>query len=126
MKKYYIVTNNGKVIEKFSPFYTIVESTDLDDVLIKTRDLVHKGYILETHPLAGSVKPMKNPFRSIVLIESDKTDFRSLDIMEKALEKYEMFKKTHKAIELPESIVDDYSEIDFSLMNSADESIRRK
>ncbi|PID27076.1 MAG: glycine reductase complex component [Candidatus Cloacimonadota bacterium] len=125
MKKYTIVTNNKRVVERFKNFYTIVETSDINHTLIKARDLIHKGYVLETHPLAGSVKPMKNPFRSIVLIESNEVDFRSVDIMEKALEKYEMFRKSHKEIELPQSIIDDYMEIDFSLMNSADQSIRR-
>ena len=57
-----LVTNNEKVRE--SSDLCAPSSTwraDIMDVLIHVRDLVHQGHKLLTHPLAGSVKPMRPP-----------------------------------------------------------------
>lgn len=131
MKIKKLVTNNPRVIEEVkngelgSDLNLVIEKcNDLDEVMTRSRDLIHKGYKLLTHPLAGSVKPAQNPYRSIILAESEKDlDYFSLNIMEKALDKLRQFQKTKKDIEYPESILEDYQLIDHSLISSGIESL---
>jgi hypothetical protein len=130
MKKYTLVTNNPRVIDKVQRGklakeikIKINECDNLDEVMKTSRDLIHLGYRLITHPLAGSVKPAQNPYRSIILIEENDLDYYSLNTMEKAIVKLRQFKKTKKDIEYPDSILEDYQVIDYSLISSGIKSL---
>ncbi len=121
---YTIVTNNPKVIKQFSEKYKIIEAQDIYEVMSKTRDLIHTGYSLETHPLSGSVKPVQTPYKSIILSKKGTDlDVDSLLIWEKARDKVAMFSEHHTDRMYPEVILEDYQEIDFSLVSSADKSL---
>ncbi|MFW5873675.1 MAG: GrdX family protein [Bacillota bacterium] len=119
-KSFTIITNNSLVkSESLLTDHTILFYSGLDEVLIKTRDLVHQGYNLITHPLAGSVKPWANPFRTIVLEEDDQLNMRSLEIMEGSLQKYNQFKEDleeKKPENLSEAVKKDYQLIDYDLI----------
>lgn len=116
-EKKLIVTNNpglpvGKGIE-------IERVETLKEVLEKTRDLVQQGYRLLTHPLAGSLKPWQNPYRSIVLAEGENLDYRSLEVLENALERYRSFarnKGTRESESMSEDLKEDFSTIDRELI----------
>ncbi len=116
-EKKLIVTNNpglpvGKGIE-------IERVETLKEVLEKTRDLVQQGYRLLTHPLAGSLKPWQNPYRSIVLAEGENLDYRSLEVLENALERYRSFarnKRTRESESMSEDLKEDFSTIDRELI----------
>ena len=116
-EKKLIVTNNpglpvGKEIE-------IERVKTLKEVLEKTRDLVQQGYRLLTHPLAGSLKPWQNPYRSIVLAEGENLDYRSLEVLENALERYRSFarnKRTRESESMSEDLKEDFSTIDRELI----------
>lgn len=96
---------------------------DLDEVMIEVRDLIHKGYNLISHPLAGSVKPAQNPYRSI-LIEKDRgLNYESLKTIEKAIQKLKQFQKNKVEKEYPAEILEDYQVIDHSLISSGIKSI---
>ena len=127
-----IVTNNPRVIKDIqdgelgSELRLIIEKCDdLNEVMQKSRDLIHKNYRLLTHPLAGSVKPVQNPYRSIILskTQEEKLDYYSLNTMEKALDKFRQFKKNKKNIDYPDSILEDYQVIDYSLISSGIKSL---
>ena len=45
----------------------VVDCLDHRAILVKARDLIHKGHILYTHPLAGSVKPNETPYKSLIV-----------------------------------------------------------
>jgi len=63
-----LVTNNPLVQEQYqSTFRVAFLDTDLFGILIHVRDMVHKGYILKTHPLTGSIKPNESPYKSIII-----------------------------------------------------------
>lgn len=113
-----IVTNNPMLKEKFKD-YEILFVKDLNEVYKKSRDLIHKNWSLMSHPLAGSVKPAQNPYRSIVLKEASKLDFYSLETIENAIYKLKQFATNHQEREYPEQIKEDYQVIDLTLMNSA-------
>lgn len=113
-----IVTNNPMLKGEFED-YEIVFLKDLDEVYNKSRDLIHENWSLISHPLAGSVKPAQNPYRSIVLKKSSELDFYSLETMENAIYKLKQFAKNHQEREYPEKIKEDYQVIDLTLINSA-------
>lgn len=119
-KVFTIITNNPLVKSKNTlTKNTILFFTDLDEVLLKARDLIHQGYNLVTHPLAGSVKPWSNPYRTIILEADDQLNLRSLEIMESSLQKYNQFKEDlekNPSKNLNEAIKKDYQLIDYDLI----------
>ena len=79
-----ILTNNPLVVDCLDGRgdYTIEYHPELDHraVLVKARDLIHKGHILYTHPLAGSVKPNETPYKSLIVsLESHGMESESAD-----------------------------------------------
>jgi len=128
MKKYVIVTNNNKLINKYDDInIEIIKEETIEKIFKKTRDLIHKGFILISHPLSGSVKPYQNPYRSIILKKGDELDYQSLKNYENSYYKYQQFKsdKVNNS-KLPEKIKDDYQTIDLTLIDSALKSINLK
>lgn len=113
-----IVTNNPLIKEKYEDMKMIFVE-DLSDVYKKSRDMVHKNWILISHPLAGSVKPAQNPYRSIILVPGKKLDYYSLETMENAIAKLAQFGQNHKKREYSNKIKEDYQVIDLSLIDSA-------
>ncbi len=115
-----IITNNPLVkSESILTEHTTLFFSDLDKVLTKARDLIHQGYTLITHPLAGSVKPWANPYRTVLLEENEQLNMRSLEIMENSLQKYDQFKndlEENSSEKLNESIREDYQLIDYDLI----------
>jgi hypothetical protein len=82
-----VVTNNELVHEAFSICCQVFFIADgYLEVLLKTRDLIHKGHRLLTHPLAGSVKPGETPYRTILLTgEREELETMSLQLIEDAI-----------------------------------------
>jgi len=115
-----IITNNPLVkSESILTEHTTLFFSDLNKVLTKARDLIHQGYKLITHPLAGSVKPWANPYRTIVLEEGDQLDMRSLEIMEGSLQKYKQFENDLEkdfSEKSNETVRQDYQLIDYDLI----------
>ena len=124
---YLIVTNNPLVQEQVD--IKVEFCSNLDEVMNSTRNKVHAGYKLLTHPLSGSVKPVQSPYKSIILgkdrnnKQGHNLDYDSLQIIESALKKVEQFKKNHSPRKYPDSILFDYQTIDFSLLSSGLESL---
>ena len=131
MCKYLFLTNNpllkkeienedlGKDLEIKLKF-----CNNLDEVMVEIRDFIHKGYNLISHPLAGSVKPAQNPYRSILIEKDSGLDYDSLKTIEKAIEKLKQFQKNKVEKEYPADILEDYQVIDHSLITSAFKSIK--
>jgi hypothetical protein len=62
-----VLTNNPEVLEAF-PAAEWVEGLP-PEVVRKARDHVHTGWRLMAHPLAGSVRLLRSPYRSLVLLQ---------------------------------------------------------
>ena len=127
MKNYIMITNNPKVIQNYREEEISVVSLDkIEKIFTTSRDLIHKGYILVTHPLAGSIKPYQNPYRTIILKEGEELDYNSLKNFENSFKKYKQFEKNKTKINnLSQKILDDYQVIDLSLIDSAVQSIKK-
>ncbi|SET79617.1 hypothetical protein SAMN05660297_03535 [Natronincola peptidivorans] len=120
-----IVTNNPKVIESYKELCKIVFiEGEYMDVLIAVRDYIHKGHELLTHPLSGSIKPNETPYKS-ALISSDvgQMNISSTTIIEDSILTAKKFIENKKTPLWTESILEDFSEIDFRLLESAMGSI---
>ncbi|WP_350343498.1 GrdX family protein [Proteinivorax tanatarense] len=113
-----IITNNSKVndffvkeCDKENVNLKFVDS--LPEVLLTARDKIHEGYKLVNHPLASSIKPYKNLFKTVVVTQSDKNlDYFSLSVMEAAINKSKDFEKD---VFITPQIEEDYKLIDLEM-----------
>lgn len=123
-----ILTNNSKVAEDFAENNRMeyLDGEAFISILYYARDLIHKNYILLTHPLSGSIKPNETPFKSLALsAEPKEFDIQSLEIIENAIATTEKLLKDCKVREWPERIIDDFKLIDYNLIKSGIESINQ-
>lgn len=91
------------------------------DVLIVARDYIHKGHILLTHPLMGSIKPNETPFKSVAISEKcgNMVELDSLMYIEKSIETVIKMLKNKPLREWKESILEDFRVIDCDLIYNA-------
>ncbi len=132
--KYKLITNNRLVSEKYSTpgvdknLEELIYSPDegFIDILKKTRDMIHAGHELLTHPLTGSVKPYETPFKSIVVSsKKGSLNMDSLKIIEDAIVVTQKFLDDYEHREFSERVYDDFRLIDFNLILSGLESLNQ-
>lgn len=116
-----IITNNSKIFEKYKVVYEILflENENYIEVLYKTRDKVHQGYKILTHPMAGSLKPNQTPYKSIVLQNTvGKTDYESVKLIENSIEAAQKFLKFKSTPKWSERILNDFKTVDLSFIEN--------
>ena len=116
-----IVTNNSKVFVEYKENYTVefIDSETMYNVLIKTRDLLHSGYKLLTHPMSGSLKSNQTPYKSILLIKkNNEANFDDILMIENAIDNYNKFIKNRDITNWTENIKNDFKTVDLSLISS--------
>lgn len=113
---YSIITNNPNVALKYENVI-FVEGT-VEDVLVKTRNLVQSGNSLITHPLPASIRMMYTPFRSIVVGQDSgkSSDFLQLEIAEESITKYRRI-IDYRKVDIKNN--KDYENLDLWLLESA-------
>ena len=81
-----LVTNNDRAAEKWGDKVDqVVPVETYEEVLLKTRDLIHTNHKLLTHPQASSLKPNQTPYRTILLYsETGKSDAGDIRLIEEA------------------------------------------
>lgn len=119
-----IITNNSKVKNHYEAKFPILYvDGSYRDVLITARDKIHQGHSLLTHPLSGSVKPGETPYKSLAITEdAGSLDYPSLELIEQAIAVWQKFADScrfRQPAEYTESILNDFSEVDFTLLQSA-------
>ena len=109
-----IVSNNPLVRDAFQGCRKIDGS--VREVVLHARDLVHLGYPLLGHPLAGSIRLQNNPYRSLILgMQPEAYNARDVQLVEQIAARIEALEtQTHV-----KSAVHDYQYIDFSLLMAA-------
>ncbi|QZY57339.1 GrdX family protein [Crassaminicella profunda] len=125
MKKI-LITNNSKVYEENKEKMDIIYSKEYSylDVLTITRDKIHEGHGLMTHPLSGSVKPNETPFKSTIITkEKSNLNMEFLEIIEGSIKTAEKFIRGKKTPLWAEKILEDFKVIDYCLIKSAIESM---
>jgi len=135
LQKYTIVTNNPDVVAKY-PDISSYREGDVSHIFVSVRDEIHKGALLVSHPLSGSIKPNESPYKSVVVDldygkasnfassvsygapgSSCKIDFKSLSIIEDAIAVLKKFPVKNR--NYSESVLEDFRVIDLDLVKSA-------
>ena len=117
-----IITNNVMTKDKINKKFKIIFiEGELIEVLILTRDYIHKGHRLLTHPLMGSIKPNETPYKTVLISKAngETIDMDSLIIIESSIHTTEKFLNIKKTPNWPQNILDDFSLIDYDLIYNA-------
>jgi len=117
-----VVTNNKMAAQKMKDKHEIVfVKGTLIDVLKATRDYIHKGHKLLTHPLAGSVKPNETPYKTVLISMSngETIDIESLDLIESSIQTSEKFISTKPTPCWSKEVLQDFMLIDYDLICSS-------
>lgn len=121
---YLLVTNNRLCFEKYRDRVRVdyLEDGSYLDVLVRARDYVQKGSRIETHPMAGSIKPNQTPFRSVLLsdrkMDGDEVIENEL-MIEDAMLMTKKFLSDRPVRKWDESIVNDFRQVDLELISGA-------
>ena len=120
MADFFIITNNEMVRDKYASQVTVeFHPVKYTEIMRMTRDYIHAGHKLLTHPLAGSIKPNETPYKTIFLTKSKKKmDSESLRIIEECINKRKKFGK-ERFPNMPENMRQDFRTIDCSLCDNA-------
>ncbi|MGI5839495.1 MAG: GrdX family protein [bacterium] len=79
-----VITNNPLVRAGVMACDFVPEDTLA--VLRQARDMIHQGYQLAVHPLAGNIRPERLRYKTLVLTgPEDRLDLRSLELIEMAI-----------------------------------------
>lgn len=121
-KRAIIVTNNSLSNERLKEKYKVVfVNGSLMDVFTATRDYIHKGYVLLTHPLSGSIKPNETPYKTIAISElpQSEVDFNSLMLIENSIETAAKLLVNKQRKAWSDKVLEDFRVIDFDLIRNA-------
>ena len=122
---YAIITNNPLVKDKHRTNIEFLDS-DAGSILIRARDLIHRGAKLLTHPLSGGILPGVSPYKSLIVEKTEDTvatttDYQSLSLIENAIK---LLKETPPGFEgYDEKTLEDFMVIDLDILDSAMASI---
>ena len=116
---YVIVTNNPLVVKNLENSREIIyKDVSYEQILRETRDRIHEGHVLLTHPLSGSVKPNETPYKSILISRQRRdVDADSLKLIENAIQACRKFMM--KADKYKPEVYQDFQLIDWTLLESA-------
>ncbi len=117
-----LVTNNPLLHEHVSSC-DFVEGNSLD-VLVRTRNFIHEGWALLSHPLYGNLRPHQHPYRSILMERpqgaSSGADLLSVEYIENAIAIYSSQSSRILSAEgIPDSVRQDFAFIDAELMKES-------
>ena len=116
-----IITNNKLVYEKYkdSREISFLENHTFLDILKFTRNKVHIGHKLYTHPLSGSIKPNETPYKSIIISkEKSSIDVKSISIIEESILTSVKFLDNYPTPKWNEKILKDFRTIDLSFIEN--------
>lgn len=117
-----LVTNNPLLHEQISSC-DFVEGNSLD-VLVRTRNFIHEGWVLLSHPHYGNLRPHQHPYRSILMERpqgaSSGADLLSVEYIENAIAIYSSQSSRILSAEgIPDSVRQDFAFIDAELMKES-------
>ncbi len=115
-----LVTNNDRAVEKWKHSVGEVYTLDTyEEVLEKTRDLIHLGHKLLTHPQASSLKPNQTPYRTLLLYgEKQRSNLEDIELIENAILTFQKWNEIKKHNDYSEKVSYDYKTIDLSMIEN--------
>lgn len=118
-----LLTNNPMVKDYYREFSDIevefIDTMGYMDVLKRARDEIHRGQVLLTHPLSGSVKPNETPYKSVALDKDSLHEVDSLWLIENAIATFIKFEKNRALPQWTEQVQQDFMVVDFDLIKNA-------
>lgn len=118
-----IITNNP-MVENMNNAEICFVTGDCQQVLYQVFNKVAMGYRLLSHPLAGSIQPETNPYRSVVLSKRKTgVELSTLVMLEKCLEKVEAGVRNRAATTDHLPFAQDFQLIDKDLVDNAMQSV---
>ena len=121
-----IITNNP-IVKNINNAEICFVKGDQRQVLYQVLNKVAGGHTLLSHPLAGSIKPDDNPYRSVVLSTSiTEADLSTLNMLEYCLGKVESgVRDGMQSLQL-DQLARDFQMIDKELLDNALQSLIRR
>lgn len=121
---YLLVTNNRLCRDKYDGRTKVdyLEGGSYLEVLVRVRDYVHRGMRIETHPMAGSIKPNQTPFRSVLLSDRKMDGDEMIEnelMIEDAVLMTRKFLEDRPVRKWDEKIVNDFRQVDLELISGA-------
>lgn len=121
---YLLVTNNKRCLEELKDRVRVefLEKGSYLDVLLKVRDYIQNQYILETHPMAGSIKPNQTPYRSVLVSDRKTGQEEWLEgelMIEDAILQTEKFLHDRPTRTWTETMLEDFRQVDLDLIRNA-------
>ncbi len=118
-----LITNNEDVAEQWKNRREIVimqlTSANMLDVLYRTRDLLHKGHWLLTHPFTGSLKPNENPYKSVLVSgKVEKLHVDHVATIEQCIASAQKTLENRPIPAYPEKLLKDFRLIDKDLISN--------
>jgi hypothetical protein len=129
MSNIVVITNNDVVSKQYGCKYDVEHHTgaSLLETLEFTRDKIHQGHKLLTHPLSGSVKPNDTPFKTIVVsARRGRLDYDGLAVIEESIEATKKFMRGRSTPQWTEKVKDDFMLIDYTIISTAIQSMDGK
>jgi len=129
MSNIVVVTNNDVVRDRYADVFKIdfLESATLLETLVYTRNLIHSGHKLLTHPLSGSIKPNDTPYKTIVVSKQcEELDFKGLCVIEESITATEKFIRGRQTPMWNNKVKSDFKLIDSTIIATAIESMDGK
>lgn len=114
-----LITNNPMVNERYGAQIETKyeENFAYLDILTYTRDQIHLGHQLLTHPLSSSIKPNETPYKSILISKArGAVDFDSIKLIEESIDSCKKFQENRKTPNWTEQIKQDFMLIDCDLI----------
>lgn len=119
-----VVTNNPLVRRQIDIETCWIEG-DCQEVIRQVYNRVAMGHLLVSHPLAGSIKPNQNPYKSILITKiTGEVDMEGLKLTENCLRKAEELMENKIRIDLQAAYEYDLQLVDQGLIRSALQSIQ--
>lgn len=129
MSKIVLITNNDVVQKKYGQSISVDYLSDatLLETLIFTRNKIHQGHKLLTHPLSGSIKPNDTPYKTIVVGEKTGClDYQGLSVIEESIASTEKFLGSRQTPMWTDKVKSDFKLIDSTIIATAIKSMDGK
>lgn len=124
-KNYLLVSNNPQAQARYAdaPYIAVdflAEGSFLD-VLLRTRDLIQKGWHLLTHPMASNLKPNQSPYKTILVARKLSVQSFAEDelMIERSLEAFHKLTKGMCPPQWSERAQHDFATVDLAVVESA-------
>ncbi len=114
------ITNNPLIYKSYSKKYKVsFHDNHYIKILEITRDKIHQGHKLLTHPLSSSLKPNETPYKTILITEnSSNLDINSLMIIENSIQTTQKFLRDKVISNWDERKLEDFQIVDFDLIEN--------